>query len=156
MVLWLVWYSSTTMPKHHTEPIRQVVIRNEPSVRVTLVDQRTAERLPLAVPMNYVVKLPGGELSGRTKTTNISGGGVELICAEMMSPPSACQVVLHLSDGREPLALEGQISWCRQSPRQRRRFEVGITFLSPTNSDDERFARYCHFIATELLKRYLG
>lgn len=120
------------------------------------MDARSAERLPLALPIAYAIQLDDRQITGSTKTINISGGGVQLSISKKIDAPNAplpCQITLKIPDCR-PLTLQGQIMWCRPSPGQRTRtMKAGVAF-TPSRYDEETFSSYCHFIATRLFSRY--
>ena len=143
------------MRKRETTEQHDVAIRQDATeMHVLSVDQRTAERLPLALTLSYTIRCGSDQITGSGKTITVSGAGVEFSTPQMIAATSPCQITLTMPDRPEPLVLFGQIGWCRQRRGARSgSYAVGATF-SPVRNE-ATFAQYCHFIAAELLKRYL-
>ncbi len=120
------------------------------------IDRRTAERLPLAIPVTYAMILPGELFRGTTTTTNLSGWGVQFTLPKMIGAQTACQIGITLPGQQEPLALVGRVVWCRRSGEKHGgSYEVGINFIVQDPYGDKMFSRYSQFIASQLLARYL-
>lgn len=120
------------------------------------IDERLAERLTIEIPLTYVIALSNGQLQGRTMTINLSGTGVQFPIPWMVPKSIPCHLTLALPTRTEPLMLTGLVVWCRPgSNRNREAFEVGISLEDPSSGSEEAFAQYCHFVATQLLQRYL-
>ena len=121
------------------------------------IDERLAERLALEIPLTYMMMLSNGQLQGRTVTINVSGTGVHFPIPWMVPKAIPCHLTLVIPTHQEPLRLAGLVAWCRPGTnRNREAFEVGISFDHPTSDTDTAFAQYCHFVATQLLQRYLS
>jgi len=119
------------------------------------IDERTAERLAVALPVTYAFEFPGRRLEGVTNTIDLSGGGVRLVVPQMIAAQTPCHVNLKLPDQPDPLTLHGHVAWCRQGRRRSEHaFEVGIIFSQPERYDDPTFGRFSHFIASQLLTRH--
>jgi len=119
------------------------------------IDERTAERVPVALPVTYAFELPGRRVEGLTNTLDVSGGGMCLTVPHMMASQTPCHVNLKLPDSAEPLTLHGRVAWCRQRRgKSGQPFEAGITFEQPERYDDPIFSRFSHFIASQLLAKH--
>ncbi len=119
-------------------------------------DRRTAERIPLSLPLTYAFILPGELARGTTTTINLSGWGVQFAIPRMTAPQTACQVTITLPNQSNPLTFVGRVVWCRQAlGKQQDSFEVGVAFVMQAAYGDQAFVRYSHFIAGQLLARYL-
>ncbi|MBI3997067.1 MAG: PilZ domain-containing protein [Candidatus Omnitrophica bacterium] len=141
------------MRKRETTVQHDVAIRQDATeMHVLSVDQRAAERLPLTLTLSYTIRSGDEQITGSSKTMTISGAGIEFSISQMIAVASPCQIVLAMLDRPEPLMLFGQIGWCRQK-RGGKDYAVGVTFSPARN--ETTFAQYCHFVAAELLKRYL-
>ena len=141
------------MRKRETTEQHDVAIRQGATeMHVLSVDQRAAERLPLILTLSYTIRSGDEQITGSSKTMTISGAGIEFSISHMIAATSPCQIVLTMPYRPEPLMLFGQIGWCRQR-RGGKDYAVGVTFSPARN--ETTFAQYCHFVAAELLKRYL-
>ena len=122
---------------------------------MTVLDARKAERLSLTLPVSYTIDLPHQQLNGIARTINVSGGGIQLSVSSSVAPQTPCQIVLTLPDRDAPLMLHGQISWCRPAGRSRAAASrIGIAFATPRMPEENGFASYCQFIATQLFTKY--
>lgn len=121
-----------------------------------MIDDRKAERLSLALPITYIFETPGQPLRGQTTTMNLGGGGIQFALSTAVPVSTPCQVQLTLPDHSQPLIFPGRVSWCRASEgKTNGLFEIGVAWLISDACDAESFARYCHFVASTLLKQYL-
>jgi hypothetical protein len=143
------------------------------------IDQRTAERLPVTLPLTYTIHDPSGPVEGSTVTSNLSGTGVGFRIPQPVAPASPCRLRLTLPQRTDPLHFTGRVAWCRKIPHdpstppplagslrispsglhspQTFEVQVGLALSMPADAREEpSFATYCHFIASELVKRYLG
>lgn len=121
-----------------------------------VVDERKAERLPLHLPVAYTLLLPNEFLRGTIETTDISGSGLQFAVPRMVSPQTVCQIDLRLPDAAEPLSFLGRVAWCRQSQgKQKDLYDIGISLSAFDAYHEGAFARYCQFIATQFLVKYL-
>ena len=124
------------------------------------IDQRTAERLPVTLPLTYTIHDPSGPVEGSTVTSNLSGTGVGFRIPQPVAPASPCRLRLTLPQRTDPLHFTGRVAWCRKIPYdspQTFEVQVGRALSMPAGAREEpSFATYCHFIASELVKRYLG
>lgn len=124
------------------------------------IDQRTAERLPVTLPLTYIIHDPSGLIEGATVTSNLSGTGVGFRIRQPVAPASPCRLRLTLPQRTDPLRFTGRVAWCRKLPQdspQTFEVQVGLALSTPADAREEpSFATYCHFIASELVKRYLG
>lgn len=124
------------------------------------IDQRTAERLPVTLPLTYTIHDPAGSIEGTTVTSNLSGTGVGFRIPQPVAPASPCRLRLTLPQQADPLHFTGRVVWCREiadRPPQAFEVQVGLALSTPAEVREEpSFATYCHFIASELVKRYLG
>ena len=119
------------------------------------IDERKAERLALALPVTYAFAHSGNRLIGDTETTNLSGGGVQFLIPTTVEPGTPCQLYLTLPEQSETLSMVGRVVWCRPARHALvESFEVGIS-CSSEGCDRLTFERYCHFVATQLLLKYL-
>ena len=122
---------------------------------VPLIDERKAERIALALPVAYALEHPSGRVVGDTETTNLSGGGVQFLIPKKVKAPTPCHVFLTVPEQSEALSFAGFVSWCRPvQGHSVEGFEVGVAFAQG-GCDAETFERYCHFIAAQLLLKYL-
>ena len=139
------------------EPIRKTLVAKPTSIRHPwIVDEREAERLPLALPVVYLIAGQNKRLEGHTTTVNLSSMGVHLTIPEMVSPQTPCQLDIGLPQPPERLSLRGRVVWCRVGRgRHRGGYEVGIAFVKPPTYDDPTFALLYRFIATRLLRKHL-
>lgn len=120
------------------------------------IDQRQAERLPIKLPIHYTIEGCRDSMSAETITRNMSGGGVEFLIPRMVSPMTRCRLTLRLPQQTPPLVFLGHVSWCRQGRgKQKHQYEVGVVFFASDSCDEPTFARYCYFIATQLLAKHL-
>ena len=146
------------MRRNGEQPIHPTTPSTNLSGRAPAFDERTAERIPLELPLTYMLMESSGEkrCEGVTKSLNVSGGGVQFIIPSMVSPHTTCHILLTLPDNAEPLSFSGEVRWCRQRPGAAQgTCEVGVAFSSPCSYTDATFIRYSHFIATLLVARYL-
>ena len=119
------------------------------------IDERKAERLALALPVTYAFERAGDRLIGDTETTNVSGGGVQFPIPTAVETGTPCQLYLTLPEQSETLSMSGRVIWCRPARNALvESFEVGIS-CSPQGCDRLTFERYCHFVAAQLLLKYL-
>lgn len=118
-----------------------------------VVDERKAERLPLRLPISYTLLLPNEFLRGTTVTTDLSGSGLQFPVPRMVSPQTVCQVDIRLPTQAEPLSFLGRVAWCRQGKRAY--CDVGVALSAFDSYHEGAFAKYCQFIATQLLVKYL-
>ncbi len=120
------------------------------------IDQRKAERLAMALPVAYTLTLPGkrAHASGRAITTILSGKAMQFITPNKIAARTPCALHLSLPGQRSPLIFSGSVVRCRAiEQRSRKRYEVAVTI---THAENERtFHRYCNFVATQLLAKYL-
>jgi len=120
------------------------------------IDQRRAERLPIKLPIYYIIQGSHDSVSAQTTTLNMSGGGVEFLIPRMVSPMTVCRLTVTLPKQPIPLVFLGHVSWCRQGRgKHKHQYEVGVVFSTPDSCDEPTFACYCHFIAAQLLTKYL-
>ena len=123
----------------------------------TAIDKRKSERLTLALPLAYVIDCLDRQLIGDSETVNLSGGGLQFLMSAMVPAGCACQVHVHLPEEDEPVTLAGRVIWCRAGQGEYGvQFEVAVAWQAGDACDQRTFARYCQFIATQLLKKYLG
>ncbi len=122
---------------------------------MSMIDGRKAERLPLVLPLAYVFTRAGDRVVGDTETTNLSGSGVQFLTPKTVETGTSCQLYLTLPEQTDALPFAGRVAWCRpaQGPFVEE-FEVGVAF-SLQECERQTFEVYCHFIATQLLMKYL-
>ena len=126
-------------------------------LKLPCVDERKADRLPLALSLTYVIMDPtGARMEGETKTIDIGGGGVRFAIPNHITLPATCHVRLSVPSQREPLQMTGQIAWshprCGKDPV---RWEIGVAFCWTDGRNEVAFARYSRFIASQLLALHL-
>ena len=121
------------------------------------LDQRTSDRLPIALPLTYQFEGPsaGKSLHGRSATTDLSGRGVQFLIPWHVEPAARCQIALDLPYAVTQVSFLGTVSWCRTVGETESRFEVGVA-IEPADGQEEAFASYCHFVASQLLVRALA
>ena len=121
-----------------------------------LLDHRTSDRLPLALSLTYQFEGPsaGKSLHGRSATTDISGRGVQFLIPWRIEPAAKCQITLDLPRTASAITFLGVVSWCRVVNEAESRFEVGVA-IEPAEGQDDAYASYCHFVASQLLVRAL-
>jgi len=121
------------------------------------IDARKAQRISIRLPMTYTLQLSGQLICGQSKTINVSGLGAQFTISEMVSPQTLCSINLSLPNDSVPLYIVGHVMWCRKVLKCRKdKFEVGIGFSMLDAYDEDTFSRYCHFLASQLLVKYLG
>ena len=119
------------------------------------MDKRTAERLNLHLPVRYSIFLSDAVLTGRTVTTNLSGRGTIFRVPWRVSPNTDCFVTIQLPQSRESFSFDGRIVRCTRSRMASPRAQFTLAVEISGGQSDAAFMRYCHFIATQLLARYL-
>ena len=119
-----------------------------------VVDERKAERLVLHLPVSYTLLMANEFLRGTAVTTDISGSGLQFPVPRMVSPQTVCQVDIRLPNEEQPLSFLGRVAWCRQSARANQH-DIGIALSAFDSYHEGAFAKYCQFIATQLLVKYL-
>ncbi len=139
--------------------MKQVVtpkLASSPSFRIESHPTRRAERLAITLQLRYHITLVEYRLDGVSQTTNVSSGGVQFAVSQMVAPASRCDLALILDNPSDPIRFQGHVAWCRQtSSKPFSHYEIGVTFATPESGDDQAFARYCRFIASQLLAQYL-
>ena len=122
---------------------------------MSAIDERKAERLLLALPLAYAFQRAGDRVVGDTETTNLSGNGIQFLIPKAVEIGTPCQLYLTLPEQTDALSFAGRVVWCHPA---RGAFveacEVGVAF-SLQECNRQTFERYCHFIATQLLMKYL-
>ena len=119
-------------------------------------DQRKTERLVVALPLTYVVEIAGRQLIGDAETLNISGGGVQFLVQSLVPADSPCLIHLTLPGDTEPVSFHGTVLRCQAGAGEYgAQFEVAVAWAAHNADREVMFARYCNFVATELLKKYL-
>ena len=127
-----------------------------PVKKMTALDERCAERFVLSLPVTYVMSLERGQLQGRTSTTNLSGTGIAFFVPWIVPKDVRCHVRLTIPPREIPLALTGRVVWCRPAHgRDKEQFEVGVSLEVNEVGAEESFAYFCHFVAGQLLGKYL-
>lgn len=122
-------------------------------------DGRRAERLPLAIPVRYRIRLPGRLLQGRGLTMNLSGGGVQFPLPFQTKVPqgSPCELELTIPDSKQPLKFKGAVMRCAaRRGSASKGFEIAVTISESGSCDKRVFSKYCYFIASQLVARYLS
>ena len=121
-----------------------------------LVDERTADRLPLTLLLSYTLETPGGPLKGKTTTLNLSGKGLAFAVAAPVRLKTRCQMSLSLPGQARPLPLHARVVDCVPRPgKGGKEFQIGVAIAMDELSKRAAFEEYCRFIAGELLKKYL-
>ena len=124
--------------------------------KMTALDERTAERLLISLPVTYTMYFEHGQLQGRTSTTNLSGTGIAFFVPWIVPKDVKCHITLTIPPRELPLALTGRIMWCRPAHEQdKEQFEVGVSLEGNEAGAEEPFAYFCHFVARQLLDKYL-
>lgn len=123
----------------------------------SVLEKRRSERLPVSLPVSYLIEAPARPLEGRTTTIDLSRGGLQFTIPTMVSPQTPCRCELTLPDHPAPLTFRGHVVWCRLGGTGKI-YEVGIAFVdTPTETDpDSAVAVLCRFIATRLVQIHLG
>jgi len=117
-------------------------------------DGRVADRLALRLPLGYKMLGEYPQWQGRTTTTNVSGSGIQFIVPWDIPVETCCEITLSLPTLDAPLAFSGRVIWSRPLHQPAPESEIGVELVRLSGSE-ELFTRYCHFIASELLARYL-
>ncbi len=135
-------------------PVSKQVRATKSGARLA-VDDRRAERLRLGLPLAYAFRQGRSLVHGQTVTTNLSGSGVRFLANQLAARGSDCRFSLQLPSRPQPVRFVGRISWCRPA-RSESCFEIAVTFSGEDAASSVMFNEYCHFIATQLLTKYLS
>ena len=140
-----------------TSHINRVDSDSDDTLKSLGIDDRKAERLSISLPVHYCMQIATGQLQGRSLTTDLSGSGIKFSVPWMVPKGVRCNLNLVLPKQSEPILLTGEVIWCRpHADRHAEQFEVGVALSVTEESDETAFAHYCHFVASQLLKKYLG
>lgn len=146
------------MIKRSVEPTRQSHDTSSASVaaRQAWFDERGADRLELVLSLTYRITTKAGPLDGRASTSNISGGGIQLLIPHAVDPQTPCQITFVLPNHTAPISLAGEVVWSRQVGGARRpQYEVAVGLAKAAGTNPEAFACYCQFVASHLLMKYV-
>jgi len=135
-------------------PVSKQVRATKSGARLA-VDDRRAERLRLELPLTYAFRQGRSLVRGQTVTTNLSGSGLRFFANQLAVRGSDCRISLRLPSRPQPICFVGRISWCRLA-RSKSCFEIAVTFSGEDAASSVMFNEYCHFIATQLLAKYLS
>lgn len=128
----------------------------EPKTPSPQLDQRSSERLPIALPLMFLFEgsAEGKTLHGRSATTDLSGRGLQFLIPWQIPAQTRCQITVDLPHAGTRVQFVGSVSWCQAVQAAGDRYEVGVA-IEPADGQDDGFESYCHFIASQLLARAL-
>jgi len=127
----------------------------QPRSRVR-ADKRTAERLRMRLPIKYCI-LPTQDrtLIGRAYTTSLSGRGLSFQVPWRIHRGTACRVIIQLPNSPEALTFEGTVTRCTKPGTAPLNTPFTLALEISHALEDAAFAQYCHFVATQVLTKYL-
>ena len=103
----------------------------------TAADKRKADRFDCAVP----VECKRGAAFDKSKTVDISGGGVGFLSKEFIPLETRMGIEIALTPDSEPILAYGQVKWVRQVADSDC-YRVGMAFSDISRSLKSRLDKY--------------
>lgn len=107
-------------------------------------ERRRFVRLNSSVDIQYTLleKEPAERL--RTKSRNISAGGICIIAYEELATDSILLVSIYLPQENEPIITKGRVAWVQpfEIAREGRHYDIGVEFIEISPEDRKKIDQY--------------
>jgi len=107
-------------------------------------EKRKFARLNTSVDVQYSVleKKPKKEL--KTKTKDISAGGICIIANEQLEVENLLGISIYLAGESMPITAKGRVVWTKsfQMGKQNQHYDVGVEFVDISSEDRKKIDQY--------------
>ena len=110
----------------------EILGRYRPFLKVEKIwageERRNGKRIPTSVSVLYT--FPRSSKTNTSNSRDISGGGIQLILSEKLSPGEGLELEFALTEGEKPFRIVAQVVWVSETePAEGKRlFRTGLKF----------------------------
>ncbi len=142
LVLMLIWFS---VSREESQKIKDSISKATLREIWEGTERRRSFRLPVSLEVRYVIeKKIQASLKSRSK--NISSGGIMLEAEEKIYPGTPLKLEIILLDNKPPIQTEAEVIWVDEANEsdniEKRHFNIGAKFIYLNNASLKRIDEY--------------
>ena len=138
ILIGILWLTHLEEKRSHSHPTMKA------EELWTWADRRNQKRVPRIVPVLYALR--NSSCVQPSRSQDISGGGIQVVLPEKLSPGTELELEFSLSETEEPFRVVGQVVWMMEITTEgdQRLFRTGFRFLRMEEKESERLKRFLY------------